>query len=394
MAAADSEEAWLTFRCGTAACPLPAECEFAPNAPYEDVLAAYCHPGPVRTPVSCGQPPAPLRRDAKRSRCTHALPQVPPGAALGVRPSPDAPDSARMLVMKRFATAAAISSLLAKRYPGWWLEMMVLDPAAPGPLAASPAAPAPKRAREDDAPGNSASAGGEASAARALAVRAPAAPRAPVPAPAPSEDAGGAWMPDDDDEAGPSAPPARAPAPRASPAAPARAPVPAPVSRPRASPAAGGARGTQASPATPATLGTPDVPLQLTLQRTNQKFSSWAAIVPALRDDDVIIGVGTLPGPVVCNRPVTLRGLNNAQRLTISAAKLKPTLTLAACRVSVRFANIHSTSRISPEHLRSTVLVQEDCSKCWIDHCTIIGAGEKLLIGAWALHARLRRLMV
>jgi hypothetical protein len=299
-----------------------------------------------------------------------------------------------MLVMKRFATAAAISSLLAKRYPGWWLEMMVLDPAAPGPLAASPAAPAPKRAREDDAPGNSASAGGEAPAARALAVRAPAAPRAPAPAPAPSDDAGGAWMPDDDDEAGPSAPPARAPAPRASPAAPARAPVPAPVSRPRASPSAGGAGGTQASPATPATLGKPDVPLQLALQRTNQKFSSWAAIVPVLRDDDVIIGVGTLPGPVVCNRPVTLRGLNNAQRLTISAAKLKPTLTLAACRVSVRFANIHSTSRISPEHLRSTVLVQEDCSKCWIDHCTIIGAGEKLLIGAWALHARLRRLMV
>lgn len=54
MAAADSHEVWLTFRCGTAACPLPAECEFAPNATYEDVVAAYCHPGPVRarTPAS------------------------------------------------------------------------------------------------------------------------------------------------------------------------------------------------------------------------------------------------------------------------------------------------------------------------------------------------------
>jgi hypothetical protein len=90
-----------------------------------------------------------------------------------------------------------------------------------------------------------------------------------------------------------------------------------------------------------------------------------------------------MPSPPAIKLRVTLTGVNNAQRFTILGAKLKPTLSLAACGITVRFANIHSTACMSLELLRSTVLVEENCSKCWLDHCDIIGAGERLVKSAW-----------
>lgn len=113
-------------------------------------------------------------------------------------------------------------------------------------------------------------------------------------------------------------------------------------------------------------------------------YDCWSEIAPLLRSGDVIAVVGTLPGPLVvtCD-DLTLTGVSDAQRFTVSEGKLKPTLTLQGSRIIVRYANIHCPLLIRPGQLRSAVLVQKKCNECGLDRCDIIGAGERRLISAW-----------
>jgi hypothetical protein len=294
--------------------------------------------------------------------------------------------------MRDVATAAAIREYLALRYS----EDAVLEPL----LLSNPAAPlgnaAPAAAATDEAaqprvasrtPEQPSAAAREPPAKRFRADGAPGfggAAGPPAETPSPRAGRGAAGM-HDGDGAGPSAPPVRPESTAPKRSSPVAVPVaPAPVARPRAAPPADSAGGgAQASPAAHAAPTAPAA-LQLTLGRTKQVYDCWSEIAPLLRSGDVITVVGTLPGPLVitCD-DLTLTGMSDAQRFTVSEGKLKPTLTLQGSRIIVRYANIHCPLLIRPGQLRSAVLVQKKCNECGLDRCDIIGAGERRLISAW-----------